>query len=207
MEEKTLSRSLLISSSLRKRWWIVVLLTLGAVGVSALLTARQTPVFQASASLVVAPNTVIESATDLIRSLETLERRTIVATFAKIPLAPETRQRATRKLELEASDLRGYRISASVQPYTNIILIEVHGPDRDRVATLANAVAEATQETARSMYRIYSLKNLAGAQPAYQPVYPDPERNYLVAAILGFALGLLIVLLPGIRASLPGPSA
>ncbi len=70
------------------------------------------------------------------------------------------------------------------------------------MAEVANAVAEATQDTARSMYRIYSMKPLAGAVAAYRPVYPDPERNYLVAGILGFALGLLVVFVPDIRAGL-----
>lgn len=195
-------RSVLTLASLRKRWWIVLLLTLASVGVAALLTAQQKPRFKASASLVVAPNTEIEDATDLIRSLETLERRTIVATFAKIPMAPETRQSAADQLGVAASAFQGYKISASVQPYTNIVRIDVIGPDREQVATFANALAAATQESARSMYRIYSLRLLAGAVPAYRPVYPDPQRNYLVAAILGLALGVVVAFLPDIRAGI-----
>ena len=177
--------------SILRRWWVVLICVAGALLGAGFLTYRQVPVFEASASLVVTPNTEIQEATDLIRSLETLERRTIVATFAKIPLAPETRSAAADLMDVDPRDIRGYRIASSVQPYTNIVLITVSGPDRDRVAEVANAVAEATQESARSMYRIFSMKPLAGAVPAYRPVRPDPVRNYSVAATLGVLLGLI----------------
>lgn len=177
--------------SVAQRWWIALLGVVVALAAAAYFTARQQSLYQASASMVVVPNTEIEEATDLIRSLETLERRTIVATFARIPLAPETRDQAARDLGIDTAILRDYQIASSVQPYTNIVRIDVTGPDRELVARLANAAARATRDAARSMYRIYSMKPLARALPAYRPISPDPLRNYLVAAAIGLVVGVL----------------
>lgn len=178
-----------IASSLRARWWLVLLAVAVAVGASALATARQQPLYRASASLVVAPNTSIEEPADILRSLETLERRSIIATFARIPGSQEAGRAVAGQLGLP--NLEGWRIEGSVLPNTNIIRIDAEGPDAARVAQVANAAAEATRQEARALYRIFTMKVLAEATPPTRAALPDWPRNLLVATAIGLLLGLL----------------
>ena len=140
--------------------------------------------------LVVTPNSRVRETSEIIRSLDTLDRRSVLATFARIPQSRETREAAAKRLELSSGDLRGYSVRASVLPNTNIIKIDVEGPDSERAAELANAVARVTQKVGRSWYRIYKMQVLARAVPHRRPTYPEPRRNYLAGAVMGLFLGI-----------------
>jgi capsular polysaccharide biosynthesis protein len=179
-----------------QRWWVVLLVTLVSVAVGAWLAARQEPVFRATSSLVVAPNTSLEDPIHILRSLETLERRTVIATLANIPTSSDALEQAAEALEVDVSSLRHYRIRGSVKPQTNIIRIEVTGPSNTQVALLANAIAEATVKSGRSMYRIYAMRPLARAGAAGYPIHPDPKRNIFMALVVGLALGLFAAVVP-----------
>ena len=178
-----------IGSALRARWWLILLAVAVTVGASAVATARQRPVYRASASLVVAPIASVDAPADILRSLETLERRSIIATFARIPGSREARRAAAGQLGLP--DLEAWRIEGSVLPNTNILRIDAEGPDAGRVAQVANAAAEATRQEARALYRIFTMRILAEATPPTRAALPDWRRNLLVATAIGLLLGLL----------------
>ena len=178
-----------IGSALRSRWWLVLLSVAGALGASALATARQQPLYRASASLVLAPTTDVDAPADILRSLETLERRSIIATFARIPGSQEAQRAVAAQLGLP--NLEGWRVEGSVLPNTNILRIDAEGPDAARVAQVANAAAEATRQEARALYRIFTMRNLDQATPPTRPAVPDWRRNLLVAAAIGLLVGVL----------------
>lgn len=185
-----------VGSRVLQRWWLILLVTLISVAVAAWLTARQESAFRATASLVVTPNSSLDDPNHILRSLETLERRTVVATLADIPSSSSALEQAAGFLQEDASFLRDYRIRGSVKPQTNIIRIEVTGPNRVEVPRVADAVADATIQTGRSMYRVYSLRPLARAGVAAAAVNPDPRRNLLTGVVVGLLLGLLAAVLP-----------
>lgn len=180
-----------VSRAFLKRWWVTVLVVGAALTMGAVLTSRETPRYRTSALLVVVPNSRAESNTDILRSLETLERRTVVATFAKIAAARETRDGAAQRLQLEPGELSSYSVSAAVLPNTNMIRIDVAGPDRERVAEVANAAAAHVRRKGRSLYRIFSLLIVGQAEPAYRPYHPDPRRNLIAAGLIGLFLGII----------------
>lgn len=188
--------SIASKSTLLRRWWLVLLVMLASVAVAAWLTARQEPLFRAFSSLVVVPNTSLKDPNHILRSLETLERRTIVATLAALPSSADALNQAAESLETDVSSLQDNRIRGSVKPQTNIIRIEVTGPNRTRVAQLANALADATIKSGRSMYRIYAMRPLARAGAMGTSIHPDPKRSILVALVLGLVLGLLAAVVP-----------
>lgn len=172
----------------RRSWWIVAIAWGATLAATALLTARQTPVYRASASLVVVPQTTIAEA-DLVRSLDTLDRRTIVATFAKLPSTPETRAAAAPLAGLSSRDATEYAVLAGVVPNTNIIKIDVEGPDPSRAAQLCNAVADVVGRTAPQLYRIFALQTIERAVPRSRPERPDMRRNLVAGAIVGLLVG------------------
>lgn len=179
--------------ALRRGWWIVTLASLAALGAAAIVTARQSPVYRSSATLVVVPSPGVEDTTDILRSLETLERRSVIATFARIPSAPATREAVARRLGLDPA-LRGWRIEASVLPNTNIIKIDAEGPEPARAAAVANGAAEVTRAEVGALYRIFTTRSLTEATPSSRPIHPDPWRNYVVGGLLGLFVGVVAAL-------------
>lgn len=178
------------AAALRARWWLVALGAVAAMAAAWLATARQTPVYRATATLVVAPSSSIEDPADIVRTLETLDRRSVIATFARIPGSAEARAATAARLAV-TDGLRGWRIEGSVLPSTNILRIDAEGPDAARAADVANAAAEVTAHEARSLYRIFTLRPMARAVAPSGPSEPDLRRNLLVAAAVGLLLGAL----------------
>ncbi|HVR43503.1 MAG TPA: hypothetical protein VMS56_08665 [Thermoanaerobaculia bacterium] len=196
-----MSSHLDFSGALRRRWWVVLLLVGVALATTVFVTSRQDPVFQSSAMLVVGPSSMMPEASDVVRGLDTLERRTVIATFARIPSTLETREGVAEELEAQVTAVRPYTIRGSVVPSTNIIRIDVEGPDPEMAARVANAAADVTAREARSMYRVFSMRSLARATPTGRPTHPDPQRNLIVGAMIGLFLGIAAVLVierPGI---------
>jgi uncharacterized protein involved in exopolysaccharide biosynthesis len=187
-----LNESRVVFRGLVRGWWIVLLALAVALAVAWWLTGRETPVYSAEAMLVVTPSSELETNDELLDAIEALERRTVVATFARLPRAPETKLRAAERMGIEPREIGSYWVGASVVPSTNVIRIEVQGPDAERAAALANAVSAATRREARRLYRIYSLRDMAAAEAPRRPVRPDLRRNLAVAAVLGLFAGLAV---------------
>ena len=175
------------------RWWVPVLTAAIAVGAAWSWTGRQTPVYRASQLLAVVPGPSIEGGSDILRSLEALERRTLLATFARLPSSNQTRRAVGEWLDLDARQLAPYRFSASVLSNTNILRVEVDGPDRDLAMELAETVAATMATDAQALYRIYALQPISTAEASGRPVFPDRQRNYLAAAVLGLLVGVVAV--------------
>jgi capsular polysaccharide biosynthesis protein len=191
--------------TLKRGWWIVLVVLAVSLAAGIVFTKRETRVYRAYTTLAVTPNHEVKKVSEIIDSLDTLDRRSVIATFAKLPPTRETRESAARRLGAESGGFRGYAVNASVLPNTNIIKIVVEGPDPEKAADLANAVASVTKRKARSMYRIFKMTRIAKAVPSRRPIHPDPGRNVLVAGIIGLFLGLAAAfLVESFRRSAPG---
>lgn len=180
--------------AVRRGWWVALLAAAATVLVAWLLASRERPVYRASASLVATPSSAVEAPGDVLDAIDTLERRTLVATFSKIPTSPDTREDAARRLGVEPRDIRYYWIGGSVLPNTNIVRIDVIGPDPERAAEVANAVAAETRDEARSLYKVFTLRHLARAEAPDEPERPDPKRAVAVGGVVGLFLGGLAAL-------------
>jgi len=191
------------ADALRKRWWVIALAVLASLGAAAVFTARQTPVYRASATVVVAPNTSVEAVADVLRTLETLERRSVIATFARIPSSPQMRAAVAERVKLPEG-LRAVRIEGSVLPSTNILTIDVEGESAEQVAAVANAATDAMRDEVRSLYRTFTTRRLSDAVVPSRPIRPDPRRNYVVASLLGLFVGVLAVMAMAPRRAVPG---
>ena len=185
-----------LGSSPFLRWlttglWIVPLVLTLSVGTAFLITSRQTPTYRSAATLAVVPSAAIQDGPEVLRTLETLERRTVIATFAQIPTTARVRAAAARQLALGPESLPDYQTLAFVIPNTNLIRIEVQGPDPARAAALADALVSTTAAEAKAMYRVFEMSALAPAVQPTAPVAPNPRRALVLAAILGAFLGVV----------------
>jgi capsular polysaccharide biosynthesis protein len=189
--------------ALRARWAIIAAMGVTALAAATLFTARETPLYGAVASATIAPAPHLTESAELQRSLETLERRTVVATFVLVAGARETKLRAASALRLDTAAVSAYSVSASVAPSSNVIRIRVQGPDPARASDLANAISQVTGAKASQLYRLFTIQPLDPSTPPVQPAHPNGKRNAVVAGILGLFIGLVVAMGVEMLASVP----
>lgn len=170
------------------RWWPVILLALIVGTLSSIYFASHRAAYQAETTLVLGPNELLEEPREIIDSLDTLDRRSVVATFAALPPSRTVRERAQQQLRLSGEDAARYQVQTVVLPDTNVLAVKVEGPDRRTVAAFANAIAHHAAANAAQIYSIYGLKVL---DPAGEPTATGGAGK-LRMMIMGALLGLLI---------------
>lgn len=178
-------------AALRAGWWIVPVVVAAALVGATLFGSDRDPLYRADVTLAVVPHPSIEDHTDVLRTVEVLDRRTIVATFTRFPSSSRIREEAEARLTGAPADLRSYRVSASVVPNTHLIRLTVRGPDPELAARLSNLLARVSAEEADTYYRAFALQILDEAEIPGGPTAQHEERPFLVAGVLGLFLGLL----------------
>lgn len=178
-------------SAAGRRWWVLLLVLAVCLAVAGFLTWRQEPVYRSSTRMVVVPGERIADDREYTDSLDTLDRRSVVATLSELAEARETRKAAARRAGLDESQAQRYHVHAVVLPNTNIVRVDVEGPDPKAAEELANAAGAVMSEAAADLYRIYDMRVLERAVENDRPIHPDPRRNLTVAAVLGLLLGVV----------------
>lgn len=176
--------------SLRRGWWAIVLTAGVAVAATMLLTAREPAVYQAVVEMATTPNTGVETDRDVLDAIELLDRRSLIATLARVPTTEEVRREAAQRIGWAAGQAERFHIVTRLEPYTFIVRVEVSGPDQDQALQLANSVAWVSRRESHGLYRLFSLREIGSARPEGE-VHPEPGQNLVVAAILGIFAGLI----------------
>src|SRR5215216_4693699 len=117
------------AQSFQRGWWIIVLATLAALNAALLMFFFATPMYESSASFVVSPTDAVTDNGDLIYSIDTLSRRSVVATYAEVLNSGHVLEAAENALGITPDTLAGYDISAVVLPETNVLQLTVKGND------------------------------------------------------------------------------
>lgn len=180
---------------LRRGWWVIVLTALMAVALSLGLSYLATPRYQATATFIITPGATLTVGRDVVNSLDTLDRRSVVATYAEVMNSQRIYGEALTSLKLEASALEDYEMLAVVLPESSVLELDVTGPDPKMAAELANAVGYQAIKFLRSFNQVYDLNFLDTAIATEEPISPQPIRDAGLALLLGFAAGVLIVIL------------
>ena len=181
---------------LRRSWWIIVITTLATVTAALVVSYMTPPTYQATSRFIVSPSpSLITGGSNLLSSLSTLDKRSIVTTYAEIMNSQRIFTETTGLLQLNKVDLSNYSYRAVALPEANIIEFSVTGPDRQVVYTLANAIGQHAVEYVHSLYQVYDLSVLDAASPSTVPISPQPLRSASVALVVGLALGILLALL------------
>lgn len=181
---------------LRRSWWIIVITTLVTVIAALVISYMTPPTYQATARFIVSPSpSLITGGSNLLNSLSTLDKRSIITTYAEIMNSSRIYNETTNLLQLNNVDLSAYSYRAVALPDANIIEFSVTGPDRQVVYTLANAIGQHVVEYVHSLYQVYDLSVLDAAVPPKEPISPLPMRSAGVALVIGLAIGTVLALL------------
>lgn len=175
---------------LRRYWW-VILIAFAFGMVSTVYFAKSQPAtFRAKATLVVVPIEGLASTREVVDSLNTLDRRSIVATYALLPSSSTVRERARSQLRLSQAQLQPYEVRTAVVPDTNALEVTAEGPNARVAAALAYAVADQTVVFTRNFYAVYAMKVLDWPRVPGKPVGPGLLRQLIAGAILSLLLGI-----------------
>jgi uncharacterized protein involved in exopolysaccharide biosynthesis len=170
---------------------LLVLCVLASLAASALVTSQLTERYSAEVRLIVTPNSRLEDSRDVLRSMETLERRTIIATFSRLPKETALIEAALEQIKQPRDT--AFDLDTRVLPNTNIITLKVTADNAEFCTQLADKLADKTVELAPGLYRIYSLRKISPASKPARPSWPSWRTNLLAGAVLGLVLGLLAV--------------
>lgn len=178
-------------------WWIIALAALSALNVALFASYRATPMFRARTSFIVSPSAAMlaEEERDVVRSIEVLNRPSIVATYAEILGSKRAFVEAGAAVGLTPAQLEQYQLKAVELPGAGGIELSVEGSDPQMVSLMANAAGEWGLNYIEELYQVFDIKLLDVATLPTNPYSPDPLRNVSVALFLGVVLGFVLAVL------------
>ena len=177
--------------TLQRGWWIIVLVMLAAMNFSLLISYLTPPVYETSSRFVVSPNSAVYSNSwDIVSSLDTLDRRSIINTYKELlgssaiyGTNPEIQKLSPEELETK------YDVSVVVIPDTNILRLTVMGPDPNTVVNIAQAIGSQALDYINKLYPVYNFSVLDQPEIPTKPVKPEPVKNAGLALVVGALLG------------------
>jgi capsular polysaccharide biosynthesis protein len=176
-----------------KRAWIIILVTLVLVGTAVGASLVQTPVYEASAKLLLGQKQDEDQLpSNLMGSVEGLQQltHTMAAAVDSRPVAEETIQR--QGLQMNPQNLLD-NLTVEQLEDTQFLQLTYSDTDPERAQEIVNAVSDVSSikiaEANASSSDITVMVWEYAAVPRV-PISPDPVRNGLLALGLGLMLGV-----------------
>lgn len=180
---------------LKRYWWLLVVSLLLSICSSIFFNYNKQTLYRAHTTLVIYPGDDIKDIDSILRSLSTVDRRSVISTSAKIVSSQSVRESTMSSLNMTPDEFDLYSIGVSIVPDSNIIRIYVSGPDPDKTSIIANSYAKSAKYYFKKYYKIISLEVLDRAPQPSSPVDKRFSRNVGVSIIIGLLLAICFVFL------------
>lgn len=180
---------------LQRGWWLILLTALAAVSASLGASYLATPLYRSTARFIISPNASLTAGKDVVDSLDTLDRRSIVSTYAEVMNSNRIYQEVLTSLQVNASALKDYDYEAVVLPESSVLELSVSGPNPRVAAELANAIGQHTINYTTRLNQVYDVSFLDMATPSGDPYSPQPARDAALALLVGAFGGAALVIL------------
>jgi capsular polysaccharide biosynthesis protein len=168
--------------AISRHWKIAALIAAAVTVVAYLVAAAQPKQYQAVSTGAVTP--VVKSdmtPSDVMRSVDMLDRRVVVGTVAALANTPLT----LSQVRATASD----KIDGAVVPSTNLVNVTVMSRSAARAAALANGIPASLNAQTRSMFVVYGVVLISPAAVPQKAALPRVERAVIGGLILGLVVG------------------
>jgi diguanylate cyclase (GGDEF)-like protein len=179
---------------LRRGWWIVILTTLIAITTGLAMSYTATPQYQSTAKFIITPSSALVTRSDVLSSLDTLDRQSVMATYAEVMNSNRIHDDTQAFLQLQPDLFQKYSYQAVVVSTSSVIELTVSGPDPQTAAKIANALGNQTINFTRQLNQVYNVDFLDIAGPAGAPFSPRPLINAILAGALGLILGAALAI-------------
>src|SRR5512133_361322 len=123
-------------------WRILIIFTAAFWLIYLAWSITTTPLYRATAKFLVYPNANLTSSRDVVSSLDTLDKRTISATYADILDSNRVYLETVDRLKVDLGTMSSIRIYCEEKAYINILVLHVEGPDPKMVTLLANNIGQ-----------------------------------------------------------------
>jgi diguanylate cyclase (GGDEF)-like protein len=176
---------------LQRGWWIILLTMIIAVNAALIVSYLIDPLFQTESRFVVSPNAALYDDTwDVVSSLDTLDRRSIINTYKEVLASSSTDITNPVFTGMEIEDIEDYEILVTVVPDSNIVQLTVTGPSADRVVEISEGISEDAIEFINELYPVYTFSVLDAPDRPTEPYSPRPVQNAGLALIAGLIVGV-----------------
>lgn len=187
-----------IFAVIKKRLWIIILITILAVGTSLALSLYvMPPVYEAECSIIIGSEHQDDYESGNTYSYnDVMMYEKMLKTYSEIAKSKLVTKLATRKLkELGQEDLSLEENSFTVNPYEDTQILKIKAKDTDPHDAMikANVIAQTFVEEANRIYPSGNVQVLDEATLPVSPVSPKTRLNMAVAFILGIIISLGII--------------
>jgi capsular polysaccharide biosynthesis protein len=180
---------------LRKGWWLIALAMLIAISASFFISYMVTPMYKAVASFIITPSANLGTGRDAVSGLNTLDNRSVIATYAEIMNSARIYKEALDSLKVSPGVLKEYSVSSVVLPDSSVLELTVTGPNPEATAHIANAIGLQSIIYTRSYNAVFDMNFLDKATPPSSPYSPQPLRDAGLAAVIGAVFGAILAIL------------
>jgi len=176
---------------IRRGWWLILIAALFAVNLSLVYSYYiTTPTYEAVARFIVSPNIQNIESRDLVNSLEALDKRSIISTYAEVLNSHEIINGTLNLLGVDPAQFIAYKTYVTVLPDANIIRFSVQGPDPEVAAVLANGIGQNAIDFIKNISVIYNIEFLDKALTPTVPIQPKPVQDAALALLIGIVIGV-----------------
>jgi diguanylate cyclase (GGDEF)-like protein len=175
---------------IQRGWWLILASVLVAVNISLLYSYYiAVPQYESYARFIISPNLQYVEGRDLVNSIEALDKRSMITTYAEVINSPQIINNAIGLLNARPKDFAEYTTLVTVLPDTNIIRFGARGPDPEVAAMLANSVGQYAIDFIKELYVAYDIQFLDKAVVPTEPFYPRPLQDVGLALLIGIVIG------------------
>ena len=179
-----------IFNTLKKRWKLIVLITLAAALISGTISYFVlTPVYQASTQILVNQKNT-ENQLDISQINSNVD---LINTYSVIIKSPAILDKVIDKLDLTQNvEQLNQNISVNSQENSQVFSLTVTDNNAGKAVEIANTVSETFQKEIQGIMNVDNVSILAKAElkenPA--PIKPDPLLNIAIAIVVGLMAGI-----------------
>ena len=179
----------------KKRFWIVALITIIAVVVSGVISFFMlNPVYEAKSTLIV--NADKQAETQIVTGDQITVTQKLAVTYGEIIKSRIVLDDVIKNLKLENTyeSLSG-QITVSPVKDTQIISISVQDTNPQKARDIANEIPKVFEKEAKRITKANDVQVIDKAILPKNPIKPNKVMNVLIAFVLGTMIGLFVVFL------------
>lgn len=179
----------------KKRVWIIVLITSVAIIVSAIISFFVlSPVYQSNTTLIV--NSDKSPGAEVITTDQINVSEKLAVIYGEIIKSKSVLDEVADKLGLKGGyeEISEY-INVSSVNQTQIIEVSVQDTNPRRTADIANAIPKASTKEVKRITKANSVKVIDKAIVPKIPIKPNKVMNIAIAGVLGIMISLFVIFL------------
>lgn len=194
MEEISLKEYFLI---LRKRMWLIILLTVLSVAASGLVSYFVLePEYQTFTTLIVGKPKDYQNVDNKLEYNDLLLNQKLVSTYGELVKTRIVADEVIKNLKLDMS-YKEFRekVNVNLVKDTEIIKLEVMDTNPVLAAEIANETAQVFMENVKDIMMVENVQVIDEAQVPDIPIKPRPSLNMVIAGVLGLMVSIFLVFL------------